>query len=251
MRGNFTEPDNLGTLFGAIADVFDRREEMLLERIAALEGKIEQLEEKIAMLEESVPCFEDTDKAQEDESVVESGEEVEEPEEETATMEEELPEIEVELEFDFDDDQMGVQEQPFEDIEEIEVVDEVEDVVIDNQLEETLEDKEEDCREEDMETVLVLDKVRPDWYDWEVDIPGHYIDDIREGIGLNDKILFMNELFGGSAEVFNEAIDHLNQMHNLVETVEYLRERFPHWDDESDEVYRFYMTVRRRFNKQK
>jgi hypothetical protein len=40
-------------------------------------------------------------------------------------------------------------------------------------------------------------------------------------------------------------------MHNLVETVEYLRERFPHWDEESDEVYRFYMTVRRRFNKQK
>ena len=138
-------------------------------------------------------------------------EELVEPEE--TEHEEELPEVELEFEFELDDE-------AFED----------------TQVE---------------EPVLVLDKVRPDWYDWEVDIPGHYIDDIREGIGLNDKILFMRELFGDSVEVFNETIDALNGMCNLVETVEYLRERFPQWDEESDEVYRFYMTVRRRFNKQK
>ena len=267
MNGSFKDTDSLGTLFGAIADVLGKREEMLLERIALLEEKIEQLEDKVALLEENALCFEDAEDGQEEESAGMPGEEVEEPEivghedefpdgkvheeeplsyeesaeedfeafepeEEATAVEEELPEIEVELEFDFDDEEEEV------------VVEEVDDYA-------EVEDKAEDCREEDDEPVLVLDKVRPDWYDWEVDIPGHYIDDIREGIGLNDKILFMNELFGGSVEVFNETIDDLNQMHNLVGTVEYLRERFPDWDEESDEVYRFYMTVRRRFNKQK
>ena len=240
MKGSFKETESLGTLFGAIADVLEQREEMLLERIALLEEKIGQLEERIAQLEneypdEDIPAEEisaeemDTEKymAEEEEIAAEeyleedvevaevlgghAEEELVEPEE--TEHEEELPEVELEFEFELDDE-------AFED----------------TQVE---------------EPVLVLDKVRPDWYDWEVDIPGHYIDDIREGIGLNDKILFMRELFGDSVEVFNETIDALNGMCNLVETVEYLRERFPQWDEESDEVYRFYMTVRRRFNKQK
>lgn len=256
MKGSLKETESLGTLFGAIADVLERREEILLERITLLENKIEQLEEKIARLEDEYPDKE----IHEDEG-------------------EELPEIEVELEFDFDDDQVEEQEPLFEQVEDVEEVaddDSVEEIEEDEDLaedaagelledvaeefledvageddEEELEDKAAGYREEEDEPVLVLDKVRPDWYDWEVDIPGHYIEDIRDGIGLNDKILFMNELFGGSVEEFNQVIDDLNQMHNLVATVEYLRERFPDWDEESDQVYRFYMTVRRRFNKQK
>ena len=243
MEGNFKDTRSLGELFSAMAQELDSREEMLLERIARLEERISELEEKVASLEGSASYFEDQvdgsagepNGEMEEAGVEETG--VEEPvvgeegleefesQEEEAAVEEELPEIEVELEFDFDEE---------------------DEVVV-----EEMEDEVGDCREEDDGSVLVLDKVRPDWYDWEVDIPGHYIDDIREGIGLNDKILFMNELFGGSAEVFNETMDDLNCKKNLVETVEYLRERFPEWDEESDEVYRFYMTVRRRFNKQK
>lgn len=261
MEGNFKDTRSLGELFAAMAQELDSREVMLLERIARLEERISELEEKVASLEGSASYFEDQvdgsagepNGEMEEAGVEETG--VEEPvvgeegleefesQEEEAAVEEELPEIEVELEFDFDEeDEVVVEEQPFE---------EVEEVASDDQAAEEMEDEVGDCREEDDGSVLVLDKVRPDWYDWEVDIPGHYIDDIREGIGLNDKILFMNELFGGSAEVFNETMDDLNCKKNLVETVEYLRERFPEWDEESDEVYRFYMTVRRRFNKQK
>ena len=243
MEGNFKDTRSLGELFAAMAQELDSREEMLLERIARLEERISELEEKVASLEGSASYFEDQvdgsagepngemEEAGVEETVVEEpvvgeeGLEEFESQEEEAAVEEELPEIEVELEFDFDEE--------------------------DEVAAEEMEDEVEDCREEDDGSVLVLDKVRPDWYDWEVDIPGHYIDDIREGIGLNDKILFMNELFGGSVEVFNETMDDLNCKKNLVETVEYLRERFPDWDEESDEVYRFYMTVRRRFNKQK
>ena len=99
--------------------------------------------------------------------------------------------------------------------------------------------------------VLVVDKARPDWYDWEVDIPGSYIEDIWDGIGLNDRLLFLKELFRGDEIDFSETLDALNEMATLVEAVEYIRGRYSFWDEESDEVYRFYMTVRRRFNKQR
>ena len=100
-------------------------------------------------------------------------------------------------------------------------------------------------------TVLVVDKARPDWYDWEVDIPGSYIEEIWDGIGLNDRLLFLKELFSGDEIDFSETLDALNEMATLVEAVEYIRGRYSFWDEESDEVYRFYMTVRRRFNKQR
>ena len=105
--------------------------------------------------------------------------------------------------------------------------------------------------EQQEERILVVDKARPEWYDWEVDIPGAYIDDIWEGIGLNDRMLFLRELFGGDEDGFREAVERLNGMERLVQATEYIRERYPQWNEESDEVYRFYMTVRRRFNKQK
>lgn len=103
----------------------------------------------------------------------------------------------------------------------------------------------------DEEQVLVVDKARPDWYDWEVDIPGSYIEDIWDGIGLNDRLLFLKELFRGDEIDFSDTLDVLNEMTTLAEAVEFIRGRYPFWDEESDEVYRFYMTVRRRFNKQR
>ena len=138
------------------------------------------------------------------------------------------PEMEIELEF-FDEDIV---------IEEVEV-EETDDVAV---VEEGVEDE---------GPVLVVDKARPDWYDWEVDIPGSYIEDIWDGIGLNDRLLFLKVLFNGDEIDFSETLDVLNEMTTLVEAVEYIRGRYPFWDEESDEVYRFYMTVRRRFNKQR
>ena len=155
------------------------------------------------------------------------------------------PEMEIELEF-FDEDEDIV-------IEEVEV-EETDDVAV---VEEGVEDGDgwaEEYKEGDVEDegpVLVVDKARPDWYDWEVDIPGSYIEDIWDGIGLNDRLLFLKELFNGDEIDFSETLDVLNEMTTLVEAVEYIRGRYPFWDEESDEVYRFYMTVRRRFNKQR
>jgi hypothetical protein len=79
------------------------------------------------------------------------------------------------------------------------------------------------------------------------------VDAIAELTNTSKRVseLFLKELFGGDEIDFSDTLDALNEMTQLVEATEYIRGRYPHWDEESDEVYRFYMTVRRRFNKQR
>lgn len=244
------EMKSLAGMFSSIAQMLQEREDAQMKRIALLEARVAELEEKVRELEagalkpegmaaeqaEVAEVFEERpeisaveEEEAAEEIVDEFIDEVQEEEAEDAVMVpepeiEEQPEIEIEFEFEEEPEVLEPQEQDFEVLEPVE--------------------------EPEDESVLVVDKARPDWYDWEVDIPGPYIEDIRDGIGLNDRILFLNELFYGDDEKFAAAITALNGMEKLVDAVEYMRERYPQWDEESDEVYRFYMTVRRRFNKQ-
>ena len=95
---------------------------------------------------------------------------------------------------------------------------------------------------------------RADWYDWEVDYPAAHIDNIYDGIGINDRYEFIRELFNHNENLhdaellFRRTIDDLNRLGSFKEAVAYIRARFPQWDEDSDEVYRFYMIVRRKFN---
>ena len=43
--------------------------------------------------------------------------------------------------------------------------------------------------------------------------------DLRTSIGINDKFLFINELFEGDMKNYNDAIDKLNSFNNLVEAI--------------------------------
>lgn len=95
----------------------------------------------------------------------------------------------------------------------------------------------------------ILEAAKPDWYDWEVDYPASYIDDIAGGIGFNDKILFLKELFRNDEALFSAVIKKLNDMGSFRGAVDYMRENFPEWNEERDEVYRFYMNVRRKLRK--
>ncbi len=287
MKGN----DMLEQMFSAVAQLLGQREEAMLERIEALEKKVEELEQKLQEAEQAgAPVAAavagivegdagedavESDVALEDDDIEEeviAGGDIDEPladgdiQDEVLEVEEieggedvlevdgdevddepvAEPEMEIELEF-FDEDEDIV-------IEEVEV-EESDDVAV---VEENVGDEEDGWAEEynegdveDEGPVLVVDKARPDWYDWEVDIPGSYIEDIWDGIGLNDRLLFLKELFNGDEIDFSETLDVLNEMTTLAEAVEYIRGRYPFWDEESDEVYRFYMTVRRRFNKQR
>ena len=83
---------------------------------------------------------------------------------------------------------------------------------------------------------------------WRSDRPGTPVKDIRAAIALVDRALFINRLFGEDAMKFMDTLNHINQMSNLDEAVEYLAATYPEWDFDSDVVYRFMMAVRRKIN---
>ncbi|MCQ2303277.1 MAG: hypothetical protein MJZ94_11735, partial [Bacteroidales bacterium] len=50
------------------------------------------------------------------------------------------------------------------------------------------------------------------------------VNDLKTAIGLNDKFLLVNELFGGSMEKYNKSIDNLNDLKTLNGAMIYLNE---------------------------
>ncbi len=100
--------------------------------------------------------------------------------------------------------------------------------------------------EENQTPKILNDAIKPDWQDWEVDYPAPYLDDIMAGISFNDRIMFLRELFNSDDQQFKSTIEYLNQLSNFKSAVTYLRREFPQWNESSNEVYRFYMNVRRK-----
>lgn len=103
----------------------------------------------------------------------------------------------------------------------------------------------------------ILNDVRPssdvpvidamlDKHAWRTDMPGTAVKDIRSAISLNDRILFINFLFNEDPMSFQETLTKLNSMASFDEAATYMMTAFPHWDWESDTVYRFMMALRRR-----
>ena len=81
---------------------------------------------------------------------------------------------------------------------------------------------------------------------WRTDMPGTPVKDIRSAISLNDRILFINMLFGQDPMAFQDTLTRINQMASLDDVVDYVVTERPEWDLESDTVYRFMMAVRRK-----
>lgn len=73
------------------------------------------------------------------------------------------------------------------------------------------------------------------------------IHDLSKAIGLNDKFLFIRELFNGDKDKYHEAIQIINEMPSLEQAEAYINERF-NWDDELPEVKKFMDLVRRKFS---
>ena len=83
-------------------------------------------------------------------------------------------------------------------------------------------------------------------YTWRTAIPGTPVKDIRGAIALNDRVLFINHLFGTDPMAFQDALTKINQMASLDEVVDFVVNERPEWDLESETVYRFMMAVRRK-----
>ena len=75
------------------------------------------------------------------------------------------------------------------------------------------------------------------------------IDDIRKAIGINEKFRFINELFNGDIQEYNQAVDRLNALTSMDEADNFLEKfRVQYvWDEEGEVYQEFIKIVRRRY----
>lgn len=77
------------------------------------------------------------------------------------------------------------------------------------------------------------------------------IDSIKGNISLNQKFLFINNLFGSDSNVFNGAIEELENCSNFSEAKEQMIKKYLpkyKWDLNSPEAEEFFDILKRRFN---
>ena len=83
-------------------------------------------------------------------------------------------------------------------------------------------------------------------FQWMIDIPGSPVANVISAISLNDRVLFINTLFGEDPGVFQQTINAFNSMESIGEAVSYVMANFPDWNLSSEVVYRLMMAVRRK-----
>jgi hypothetical protein len=76
------------------------------------------------------------------------------------------------------------------------------------------------------------------------------VKDLRKAIGINDRFLFVSELFRGDDAMYERSIKTINSFHVLSEAEYWINRELKvklAWNDEKDTVQHFYHLVRRRF----
>jgi hypothetical protein len=80
---------------------------------------------------------------------------------------------------------------------------------------------------------------------------GAPIRDLRKGIGVNDRYLFINELFRGDENMYERSIKTINAFNILAEAQYWIQRELKvklGWPENSDTVKHFDQLVKRRFN---
>ena len=74
-------------------------------------------------------------------------------------------------------------------------------------------------------------------------------DDLRSGIGINEKFMFINELFEGSMQAYNEAITAFNQCRSQEEAVALIKSLSDRhsWHEDTDAMQQFNGIVNHRY----
>jgi hypothetical protein len=73
------------------------------------------------------------------------------------------------------------------------------------------------------------------------------IHDINSAIGLNDKFIFIRELFGGDKDHYNETIQLLNNFDTYENAIGFLNENFE-WDEDDSNFERLKELVQRKYS---
>ena len=82
-------------------------------------------------------------------------------------------------------------------------------------------------------------------------LKGSPIKDLRKAIGVNDKFLFLNELFRGDEAMYERSLKTINNFHILPEAEYWINRELKvklGWNDTNETVQHFYQLVRRRFS---
>ncbi|MBA2329587.1 MAG: hypothetical protein H0V91_08210 [Flavisolibacter sp.] len=77
------------------------------------------------------------------------------------------------------------------------------------------------------------------------------IKDLRKAIGVNDKFVFINDLFRGDEDMYERSIRTINSFHILPEAEYWMNRELKvilGWNDNNSTVQHFYQLVRRRFS---
>ena len=76
------------------------------------------------------------------------------------------------------------------------------------------------------------------------------ISDLKQGINLNDKLLFIKELFNGYSLAYSEAIEILNRFTSVNEADLFLKKNYVvknNWEKKPETVAKFYALLKRRY----
>jgi len=71
------------------------------------------------------------------------------------------------------------------------------------------------------------------------------LNSIASGIGLNDKFLFIRELFNGDNALYSNTIRNLDAANSLKDALDYIHHNFE-WDEKNETVQKFVALVHRR-----
>jgi hypothetical protein len=71
------------------------------------------------------------------------------------------------------------------------------------------------------------------------------VKDLRRSIGLNDKFLFIKELFNGRPDKYNQCIDNLNRASSLGEALDFIKTNCS-WEEDNEIAERLLNLVKRR-----
>lgn len=77
------------------------------------------------------------------------------------------------------------------------------------------------------------------------------IKDLRKAIGINDRFVFVRELFRGDDAAYERSVKTINNFNIYSEAEYWMARELKHklgWDDKSETVQHFYSLVRRRFS---
>lgn len=78
-------------------------------------------------------------------------------------------------------------------------------------------------------------------------VESRFVQSIRKAMTLNDRIRYMNELFGGDAELLSSTIATLDSMKSLKEATDYVKWNFS-WDENDEAVGDFMRLLEDRFS---